>query len=297
MTVVCPKNYHIKDALEERRILCISEEEARIEDIRALRIGILNIMPQAEKYEFSLLHPLGRSVMQIEPVWIRLHKHAYTSSNREHLDNLYIPFEDAIRERILDGLVVTGAPVEELPFEEVNYWSELQRIFRYARNNIPSTLGMCWGGLALAKHMGIDNVRYQKKIFGVFQTTNLDFNHRITGDMDDVFWCPQSRHSGVDDAAVERERDRGQINPLARADQGGYVIFESADHRFLMHLGHPEYDPQRLVDEYERDMKAGRTDVEAPVNFDPLHPVNRWRTHRNEFFSQWIKYVHETTSY
>ena len=285
MTIVLQKDYHAKSALEQRRVLCVSHEQALKEDIRALRIGILNIMPQAEKYEISLLHPMGRSIMQIEPVWIKLHLHSYNSSNKEHLDHLYIPFEEAIDQKILDGLVVTGAPVEEIPFEDVIYWPELKRIFKYARNNIACTLGMCWGGLALAKFMGIPNVVYDKKLFGVFKTRNLDSNHRVTGDMDDVFWCPQSRHAGIQDKVLEQERDKGNINLLAHAPEGGYSIFESSDHRFLMHLGHPEYDPQRLIDEYERDVKLGRSDVEPPRNFDLQDPKNCWRGHRNEFFA------------
>ncbi len=144
MTVVLPDNYHGWRTLEEARIQCISYSAALHEDIRALRIGILNIMPKAETYELMLIHPLGRSVLQIEPVFIRLKDHAYTSTDREHLAGLYVPFEEAIKRNYLDGLILTGAPVEDLPFEQVKYWGEIQRILRYARNNIPSTLGICW---------------------------------------------------------------------------------------------------------------------------------------------------------
>jgi len=297
MTIVVPKDYHAKSALEKGRILCVTHEQALREDIRALRIGILNVMPKAETYEFSLLHPLGRSVLQIEPVWIRLKTHKYNSSDHSHLDKMYISFEDAVRSRHLDGLIVTGAPVEEIPFEEVSYWEEIKRILRYARHNIASTLGICWGGLALAKDMGIDKVVYKKKIFGVFETINLDRAHRVTGEMDDVFWCAQSRHSGISDEVLELERDKGNVHLLAYSKEIGYTIFESMDQRFIIHLGHPEYEPRRLIEEYQRDLKKGRTDVESPKNLDLNNPVNTWRSHRIEFFSQWIKYVHETTTY
>jgi homoserine O-succinyltransferase/O-acetyltransferase len=297
MTIVLPKNYHATSALENRTILCIAQEQALKEDIRALRIGILNIMPKAETYEFNLLHPLGRSVLQVEPVWVRLKTHEYRSTSQDHLDNLYVSFEDAIARKRLDGLVITGAPVEEIPFDQVNYWLELQRILKYARNNIASTLGICWGALAIAKYLGIDKVEYPKKIFGVFETRNLKTEHHVMGGMDDIFWCPQSRHSGIADETLERERDRGNVNLLAWAPQTGYTIFESADQRFLMHLGHPEYNSRRLVEEYQRDMRLGRCDVEIPVNFDVKKPTNRWRGHRNEFFSQWLKRIHETTTY
>jgi Homoserine trans-succinylase len=296
MTIVLPKDYHAKTALEKGRVLCITQDDALKEDIRALRIGILNIMPKAETYEFSLLHPLGRSVLQIEPVWIRLKTHEYTSSDQAHLEKLYVPFEEAC-ENHLDGLIVTGAPVEEIPFEQVSYWDEIRRILKYARNNITSTLGICWGGLAIAKYLGMEKVMFEKKLFGVFQMTNLEREHPITGEMDDVFWCAQSRHSGIPDDVIELQRDKGNINALAYSKEAGYTIFESTDQRFLVHLGHPEYEPRRLVEEYLRDQRLGRKDITEPKNIDLNNPVNTWRGHRSEFFSQWIKYIHETTTY
>jgi homoserine O-succinyltransferase len=297
MTIVLQKDYHAKAALEQRRVLCIDQNQALKEDIRALRIGILNIMPQAERYEFSLLYPLGRSVLQIEPIWIRLETHTYTSTDQSHLGKLYVPFEDAVSHNKLDGLIVTGAPVEEIPFEQVTYWEEIQRILRYAQRNVASTLGLCWGALAIAKYLGMEKELYPKKLFGVFETVNLDRDHRITGDLDDVFWCPQSRHSGVPDSVLEAERDKGKISLLAHSKDAGYVVFESSDQRFLMHLGHLEYEPSRLIEEYNRDLSGGRADVDPPRNVELENPKNTWRAHRNEFFSQWIKFVHETTQY
>lgn len=297
MTIVLPQDYHAKTALEKSRVICISTEEALREDIRALRIGILNIMPKVETYEFSLLHPLGRSIMQIEPVWIKLKTHKYQSSDQSHLEKMYVPFEDAVAKNHLDGLILTGAPVEEIPFEEVSYWEEITRILKYARHNIASTLGICWGGLALAKFLGIDKVVYPEKIFGVYETTNLDRDHPITGEMDDIFWCAQSRHAGIPDDVLELERDKGTIHLLAYAKDAGYMMFESTDQRFLIHLGHPEYEPRRLIEEYLRDKSKGRSDVKVPRNLDLDKPVNTWRSHRTELFSQWIKYVHESTSY
>jgi homoserine O-succinyltransferase/O-acetyltransferase len=297
MTIVLPRDYHAKDALEQRRVLVVDTDQALKEDIRALRIGILNIMPQAERYELSLLYPLGRSVLQIEPVWIRLETHAYASTDQSHLDKLYVTFEDAVARRKLDGLIVTGAPVEEIPFEQVTYWREILRILRYAQRNVASTLGLCWGALAIAKFLGMEKVNYPRKLFGVFETVNLDRANRITGDLDDVFWCPQSRHSGIPDKVLEEQRDKGLIHLLAYSKDAGYVIFESADQRFLMHLGHLEYEPGRLIDEYRRDMSAGRNDVEPPKNVNVDAPVNVWRAHGNEFFSQWIKFVHDMTQY
>jgi len=297
MTIIIPDRYHIREALEKRRVQCISEVAALKKDIRPLRIGILNIMPKAESYEYSLLVPLGRSIIQIDPVWIRLKNHAYKSSSAEHIKDFYVDFEEAIKEKHLDGLILTGAPVEEIPFEKVTYWDEVSDIMAYARNNIASTMGICWGGLALAKHIGIEKVTYREKLFGVFKTKNICQEHPITGDLDDHFWTPQSRHSGIEDGVLEEAEREGVVHLLAYSEDAGYTIFESSDHRFLVHLGHPEYRTERLVEEYIRDRNSGRVDVVRPINIDINRPVNIWRSHGYEFFDRWIKYVYETTPF
>jgi homoserine O-succinyltransferase len=293
MTVVLPRDYHSFDLLKTKRIEVIDTDEALRQDIRALRIGILNIMPRAQDYEFNLLFPLGRSVLQIDPIWLRLRTHDYRTTDKNHLDKLYVTFDEAVDGHSLDGLIVTGAPVEEIPYEEVGYWEELKDILSYARTHVASTLGICWGGLALAKLLGIEKINYTTKLFGVFDSVNLDRTHPVTGEIDDVFSCPQSRHAGIPDDVLLAERDKGNVRLLAHSDMAGYFIFESADRRFLVHLGHPEYNSTRLVEETLRDRQQGRKDVLDPVNFDIEHPVNRWRGHRNEFFTQWIKYVYE----
>jgi len=298
MTVILPKDYHARQALIDRRIDCITQERAVHQDIRPLRIGILNIMPQAKTYEYSLLFPLGRSVMQIDPIWIKLKTHGYRSTPEEHLASLYVYFEDAVQEKHLDGLIVTGAPVEAIPFEKVTYWKEIREILTYARKNIVSTMGICWGGLALAKMMGIDKEPFSRKLFGVFEARNLDKCHRITGEFDDVFYLPQSRHSGIPDHVLEAKRDTGDVNLLAHSREAGYFIFESCDQRLIVHLGHPEYDAYRLIEEYERDKERDdMTGVLEPENVDIENPVNVWRCNGLEFFSQWIKDVYERTPY
>jgi homoserine O-succinyltransferase len=296
MSVVIANKHRHRGELEQRGVLCISEEEANRADIRPLRVGILNIMPKGEAYEPYLLFPLSRTIIQIEPIWIRLHSHAYKSTDIDHLDQYYDYFENAIAKAPLDGLVVTGAPVEEMEYEQVSYWDEITTILTFARQNITSTFGICWGGLALAKMVGIEKEMFKEKLFGVFETRNLDRSHPITGELDDVFWCVQSRHSGISDGVLERERLSGTLNLLAHSSNGGYTIFESADRRFLMHLGHPEYEAHRLVDEYRRDAALGRSDVPLPANLDVNNPVNRWRSHGLEFFAQWIRYIYEPTS-
>jgi len=292
MAIIIPRHYHAKAALESTNISWLSEENAARQDIRPLRIGILNIMPNVQTYEFNLLYPLGKSILQIIPVWIKLNNHQYNSSSQEHLHDLYISFEEAIRDSPLDGLIITGAPVEELNFEEVQYWDEVVGIIEFAKKYIKSTLGICWGGMALAKTIGIEKTPFEKKLFGVFEIENLIPGHPITGDLDDVFRCPQSRHSGYADELLEAERDKGKINLLAHSTIAGHLIFETIDRRLIVHLGHPEYNSGRLVEETLRDRARKRTDVEDPQNFDLENPVNSWRSHRNEFFGQWIRYIY-----
>jgi homoserine O-succinyltransferase len=290
MAVILPGSYPIQG----RSVPLITAEEASRSDIRPLRIGIINIMPQAERYEYHLLYPLGKSVLQVSPVWIRLKNHAYKSSDPEHLKNYYVSFEQAIEQGPLDGLIITGAPVEELPFEAVTYWEELEEILGYARTGISSTMGICWGGLALAKTMGIEKMLYPQKVFGVYETRNLKRNHPITGDFDDVFYCPQSRHAGIHDILLEEAAKDKEIDLLAHADGAGYVIFGSSDGRFIMHVGHPEYEAERIAVEYFRDRKKGRSDVPEPRNFDVDNPRNRWRMHCLDFFAQWIRFLYES---
>jgi homoserine O-succinyltransferase len=293
MSVVLPKKHYARPSLENRGVICISDEEANRADIRPLRIGILNIMPKGETYEPYLLFPLSRTIIQIEPIWIRLHTHSYKTTDREHLLKNYEYIEDAVKQAPLDGLLVTGAPVEEMRYEDVHYWPEISSLLSYAREHITSTLGICWGGLALAKMLDIEKESLPTKLFGIFETNNLDRHHPITGEMDDIFWCPQSRHSGLSDDVLEQQQNAGTVHLLAHAPKGGYVIFESSDRRYLMHLGHPEYEINRLVEEYTRDTALGRTDVLPPENIDLKNPTNRWRSHGLEFFAQWIRFLYE----
>lgn len=255
---------------------------------RALRIAIINIMPRAETYEPYLLRPLARVQRPLDLTWIRLTNHAYTSSDLERIARRYVSFDTAIATAPLDGLILSGAPVEELAFRDVHYWAELSEILSYARTHINSTLGLCWGGLALAHMLGLEKTMLAKKLFGVFQNQRLEVSHAIVKDFDDVFWCAHSRHSGIRDAELERARDAGVVKLLTHGGETGYSLFESVDRRFVAHLGHPEYDAQRLVIEWERDSALGRSDVEAPANFDVRNPKNVWRSHRNLLFERWL---------
>lgn len=297
MTIRLSPDHRLVRALDKNGVAWISEEAAERQDIRPLRIGILNIMPRAEEYEFNLLAPMGRSILQIVPVWIRLETHEYLSSDRTHMDRHYLPFSWATAITDLDGLIVTGAPVEEKEWEDIRYWKEICEILDIAKTSVASILGICWGGLALAKYIGIEKVQYPQKVFGVYRTQSLVPGHPITGGLDDEFLCPQSRHAGIDDAVLEKAEREDKVRLLAHAEKGGYTIFESPDHLFVMHLGHQEYNSSRLVEEALRDQKKARPDVGPLENLNMEHPVNNWRANRNEFFNSWIKYVYLTTPF
>jgi homoserine O-succinyltransferase len=257
----------------------------------AIRIGIVNIMPRAETYESRILRPLARAILPVTPIWIRLRSHEYGSSDAEHIQRHYVDFEEAIRRERLDGLIVTGAPVEELAYEKVRYWTELSEILRFCRSDTAGVLGICWGGLALAKLLGVEKNTFETKLFGVFQNRNLASDHPVLGGSDDLFWCVHSRHSGLPDAALEAARDAGVVNLLSHGPETGYSILESCDGRYLMHLGHPEYDASRLGEEWARDAELGRRDVQPPVNFDLHRPASVWRSHCNDLFLQWLRYI------
>jgi len=253
-----------------------------------LRVGIVNVMPKLEAYEPLLLGPLSRLSVDVQPVFVRLESHGYQSSDRAHLERFYRPLAAHLAEGPLDALVLTGAPVEELDLEQVHYWGELRELLLYAREHVPSTLGLCWGGLALAGLLGIPKSPLPKKLFGVFANRLTSTNDPLVAGQDEVFPCAHSRHSGITDEALERAAREGTVRLLSHGEETGYSIFASTDGRYLAHLGHPEYVAERLVFEWRRDSQLGRDDVSPPKSFDPEAPVTSWEKHRETFFSRWL---------
>ncbi|MBD3203836.1 homoserine O-succinyltransferase [Candidatus Woesearchaeota archaeon] len=288
MGLFIKKDYQWRGELKNQGIICKKQAE------HTLRIGIINLMPKAEEYEFNLLRPLGLSDTIVEPVFIKLKNHIYSSSDKNHLNENYITFSEAARKN-LHGLILSPAPVEGLDFTEVTYWEELLKILAFARKNYASVLGLCWGGLVLARLLGIKKIMYENKLFGVYESKNLNINHPITGSISKRFFCPQSRHAGVSQKHLMYFNDMGIINLLAYCKDAGYFIFETPDHKFVMNLAHPEYHTTRLIEEYQRDMKKGRDDVLKPVNIDISNPVNTWEDDAISFFTQWVEYIKNIT--
>jgi len=294
MALILPRSYHKISSIEKNHISWIEPDLAERQDIRPLRIGILNIMPLGKQYEFNLLHPLGLSPLQIEPIWIRLKSHSYRTWDLEHLKNLYVHWEEAMSPTPLDGLIITGAPVEHLPFEKVNYWNELVNLIEEAKLKCASTLGLCWAGFAMAYMAGVEKNNFTNKLFGVYPMRSLVPGHSLMGTQDDEFLCPQSRHAGLPDIEMEEAEKKGRLRLLAHGEKVGYTIFETPDQRQLMHLGHPEYNVDRLKAEMERDKKRG--DVPPPENFDLTKSKTSWRSHRNLLFQQWLWFCYQHVS-
>ncbi|KGG15116.1 MULTISPECIES: homoserine O-succinyltransferase [unclassified Prochlorococcus] len=294
MALILPRGYHKISAVERNHISWIEPELAKRQDIRPLRIGILNIMPLGKQYEFNLLHPLGLSPLQIEPIWIRLTTHSYKTWDLHHLSEHYVGWDEAMSPSPLDGLIITGAPVEHLPFEDVKYWPELVELIKEARMRCASTLGLCWAGFALAYLAGVDKKVFDRKLFGVYPMKSLIPAHPIMGTQDDTFFCPQSRHAGLPDDEMEKAQEKGLLRLLSYGEKVGYTIFETTDQRQLMHLGHPEYNVGRLISEMERDKLRG--DVPPPDNFNANKPQTPWRSHRNLMFQQWLWFCYQRVS-
>lgn len=256
---------------------------------RPLRVGVLNIMPRVEDYEGYVARPLLEAPFPVTPIWIRLTTHVYSSSDAEHIRRHYVTFDQALRAAPLDALVLTGAPVEELAFEQVHYWAELRELLAACRREVTTTLGLCWGGMALGKLLGVEKRSLPRKLFGVFENRPLSSEVGLLAGSDDRFWCAHSRHSGIADAELEAAAQIGAVRLLAHGVETGYTLFESADGRFVAHLGHPEYEPERLVHEWQRDRGLGRADVDPPRHFDPERPLHLWRSHRQQLFRRWLE--------
>ncbi len=299
MPVKIPNTLPARAILESEHIFVMDEDRAIHQDIRALRVAILNLMPTKVATETQLLRLLSNSALQVEITL--LHTASYESRNTdvEHLLKHYVTFRDVEQEKF-DGLIVTGAPVEQMAFEAVDYWSELTRLFDWAETNVESSLYICWGAQAALYHKyGIPKYDLPHKMFGVFEHRVLCPGENLLHGFDDVFLAPHSRHTEIRRADVET---LDQITILAESDQAGLYILGSRDGRHLFVTGHSEYDPLTLKAEYDRDRGKGLP-IDVPANYypddDPAQaPTVRWRGHANLLFSNWLNYyVYQTTPY
>ena len=302
MPVKIPTTLPARATLEDENVFVMDEDRAIHQDIRALRVAILNLMPTKIATETQLLRLLSNSALQVEVTL--LHTASYESKNTDadHLLQHYVTFEDVGNEKF-DGLIITGAPVEQMPFEEVDYWPELTQILKWADTNVESNFYICWGAQAALYHRyGIPKYDLPRKMFGVFEHRILPSAagaEPLLRGFDDIFLAPHSRHTEVRRKDLETV---SEIQILAESDEAGVYIAGSKDGRHIFVTGHSEYDPFTLKAEYDRDVNKGLP-IHVPKNYypndDPAQTPNvRWRGHANLLYSNWLNYyVYQITPF
>lgn len=299
MPIKIPNALPATAVLEKENIFVITETRAITQDIRPLKIAILNLMPTKVETETQFVRLLGNTPLQVELELLHTKTHKSKNTSQEHLLTFYKTFEE-VKDKKFDGLVITGAPVELMDFEEVEYWEELKEIMEWSKTNVTSTLHICWGAQAgLYYHYGIPKYTLDKKLFGVYKH-KLDRKTAILfRGFDDEFYVPHSRHTDVKREDVEAVSD---LKILASSDEAGLYVAATDLGRQIYVMGHSEYDADTLKKEYFRDKEAGKK-IDLPVNYfendDPsLPPRVTWRSCANLFYSNWLNYfVYQTTPY
>ncbi|WP_078554187.1 homoserine O-acetyltransferase MetA [Bacillus alkalicellulosilyticus] len=299
MPIKVPDNLPAKEILSRENIFVMDESRAYRQDIRPLKIAILNLMPVKETTESQILRLLGNTPLQVDVVFIYPDSHVSKNTSQEHLSSFYKTF-DEIKEYRFDGLIITGAPVEKMEFEEVNYWEELQRIMDWSVTHVTSTLHICWGALAgLYHHYNVPKHMLDTKMFGVFPHLVKVSNVKLLRGFDDIYLAPHSRHSEVRREDIEKVPD---LEILSESEEAGIYIVASKNGKQIFVTGHSEYDCCTLQEEYQRDLDKG-LQIDIPLNYFPENnpanaPVLRWRAHSNLLFSNWLNYyVYQETPY
>jgi len=288
------------NALSEERVFVMTGDRAEHQDIRPLKVAIVNLMPTTVDTEIQLLRLLGNTPLQVDISFLRMGSHESRNAPPGHLEKFYTGADSIIKKGSrYDGFIITGAPVESLAFEEVDYWEELAAVIDYSATNVWSTLHICWGAQAgLYRRYGIPKHGLAKKLFGIFpHAVNERFSPLFRG-FDDEFLAPQSRHTASDRNAIAREP---ALTIQSETDEAGVFISTARDGREIYVSGHLEYDPYTLDKEYRRDLDKGLP-IEVPKNYYPndnpsLAPIVRWRAHAHLFFSNWLNYVYQGTPF
>jgi homoserine O-succinyltransferase len=299
MPIKIPDLLPAKEILQSENIFVMGEQRAIHQDIRPLQIAVLNLMPTKIVTETQLLRLLGNTPLQVEVTLVRTSTHQSKNTPEEHMLTFYKTF-DQIKDDKFDALIITGAPVEHLPFEQVDYWEELEQIMDWGLENVFALLYICWGAQASLYHQfGIPKYPLPAKQFGVFPHQVLEKNARLLRGFDDVFYAPHSRHTEIRRADIDKIPE---LKVLAESDEAGVYIVGTHDGRQIFVTGHSEYDPLTLKREYDRDVAAGLP-ISVPVNYypgnDPTRsPVVSWRGHAHLLFANWINYyVYQETPY
>ena len=285
--------------LEEENIFVMDEDRALSQDFRALEILVLNLMPIKQDTELQLLRSMSNTPVQLDVTFLQLESHVSKNTSASHLRKFYLTFSD-IKNKNFDGMIITGAPVEKLAFDEVNYWDELSEIMEWSKKHVTSTLHICWGAQAgLYYHYGVRKVEFEKKLSGIYKHKVMNRKEPLVRGFDDIFMAPHSRYT---EASREDILKNKNLKVLADSDEAGIYIVMTEDGRQVFIMGHPEYDRYTLDQEYKRDLEKG-IDPDLPVNYYPDDDCNRkpvlsWRSHANNLYTNWLNYyVYQNTPY
>ncbi len=299
MPIKIPDTLPAKETLTNENIFVMDEQRALHQDIRPLRIAILNLMPTKITTETQLLRLISNTPIQIEIELLHPKTHISKNTPLEHLTKFYKTF-DEVKDEKFDGLIITGAPVEQMEFEEVNYWNELTKIMDWSLTNVYSTFHICWGAqAALYYHYGIKKYPLKEKMFGIFEHRICKPNTMLLRGFDERFYVPHSRHTEIRREDIEKVQE---IDILSDSEQAGIYIMKTDGGRQVFVTGHSEYDRFTLKEEYERDVTKG-LDIKVPVNYFPdddpkKEPIVNWRGHANLLFSNWLNYyVYQETPF
>jgi len=299
MPIKLPETLPAYEVLRREGVMVMGEEKAARQDIRPLRIGLLNLMPKKIQTETQFARLVGSTPLQIDFHLIRMTDHATRTTAAAHMEEFYRPFADirASGEKF-DGLIITGAPIEHLPYEEVTYWDELRDVFEWTQSHVHSTFGVCWGGMAMAYHFhGLPKHALPKKAFGCYRHANMDPASPYLNGFSDDFIVPVSRWTEM----RRDEMEAAGLKVLLDSAAVGPCLVQDPCHRALYIFNHLEYDSGTLKEEFDRDLQAGQP-IAVPVNYfpgdDPAQaPLNRWRSHAHLLYGNWINRIYQTTPF
>ncbi|MBU3839587.1 MAG: homoserine O-succinyltransferase [Candidatus Ruminococcus intestinipullorum] len=288
-----------KELLEQENIFVMDETRAIHQDIRPIKIALLNLMPLKEDTELQILRSLSNTPIQVDVIFVHVASHTSKNTPTSHINKFYQSFSD-IKHQNFDGFIITGAPVEQLPFEEVDYWEELKEIMDWTKTHVTSTLHLCWGAqAALYHHYGIQKVALPEKMFGIFKHHVRDRKVPLVRGFDDIFYAPHSRHTEI---PLDKVEEKEELTILADSKEAGLFLCMSKDGKQIFVMGHPEYDRMTLDAEYRRDQSKG-LEIQIPNNYYPnndpeIHPELVWRSHANNLYTNWLNYyVYQMTPY
>lgn len=299
MPIKIPSNLPAFSALQEERIFVMPDDRAEHQDIRPLKIAILNLMPKKIETETQILRLLSNTPIQVDIDFVQTKSHVSKNTSQDHLVKFYTTF-DEIKNNRYDGMIITGAPVEQIEFEEVDYWDELCEILDWTRTNVFSTLHICWGAQAgLYRHYNVPKYALPKKMFGIFPHYLVNYSNKILKGFDELFYVPHSRHTEIKREDIEKVKE---LEILTESSLSGVHMVASKNGRQFFITGHSEYDRDTLSNEYFRDKNKGLP-IEIPYNYFPddnpeNEPVFTWRCHANQLFSNWLNYcVYQETPF